>query len=170
MFREGLKKWFMLQMWRVQQVAQPLTLVMLAITISLQVFGLIKWREDSLLSTSWIGVPMIALFLVLVIWTVAIFWDMRLRMWREQATVLVERNPYVKEKMSSKEVAMFLMVYLPLVERLAKDDPSMKPTADALRSWVKKALVQDANTAHDLDGILKYIGADKSQVLKTDKE
>ena len=59
------------------------------------------------------------LLLVALIWGVAIVWDIRMKMWREQATVLIERNPYVKEKMSSKEVALISLFNLPLVEKLA---------------------------------------------------
>ena len=32
----GLKKWFMLQVWRLQQVAALLTLVLLALNLALQ--------------------------------------------------------------------------------------------------------------------------------------
>jgi len=153
-----LKKWFMLQMWRLQQVAQILTLALLALNLSLQVFGLIKWREDSLLSISYVGVPMILLVLAAIIWTFAIIWDLRLKMWRDQAVVLVERNPYSKEKMSSKEVVMYSLFYLPLLESLAKDDPAKKADADWLRLWIKKNLEEDPSTAKDAREIMEYLG------------
>jgi hypothetical protein len=154
----GVKKWFMLQMWRLQQVAQPLTLALLAINLSLTIFGLIKWREDSLLSYSLIGVPMILLVLAMIIWTFAIIWDIRLKMWRDQATVLVERNPYSKEKMSSKEVVLYSMFYLSVLDSLAKDDPVKREELDTFRKWIKKSMEMDPNTAKDAREILQFIG------------
>ena len=163
---EGLKKWFMLQVWRIQQVAQVITIVLLAVNLSLQLYTFMEWREGSVFATPYTGATLILLILAAVIWAFAIFWDLRLKMWREQATVLVERNPYVKEKMSSKEIALTMLVYLPLIEKLGKDDPSMKVTGEALRAWLNKALVQDANTSRDLDDLLKYIGTDRSRVFE----
>src|SRR5512137_367700 len=119
----------MLQMWRLQQVAQVLTLVLLALNLALQVFGLIKWRTGSILSTSYIGVPMIMLLLVMVIWTFAIFWDLRLKMWRDQANVAIERNPYSKERLSSKEAAFYLLYWVPLLEAMGKEDLTLRESA-----------------------------------------
>lgn len=153
-----------------QQVAQVITIVLLAINLSLQVYTFMDWREGSVFATPYTGATMILLILAVIIWGFAIFWDLKLRMWREQATVLVERNPYVKEKMSSKEIALSMLVYLPLIEKLGKEDPSMKASGEALRAWLMKALAQDANTARDLNEVLQYIGTDLSKVFKGNKE
>lgn len=160
-----VKKWFMLQVWRLQQVAQVLTLALLALNLSLQVFGLIKWREGSPLSTSWVGVPMILLVLAMAIWTFAIVWDLRLKMWRDQATVLVERNPYSKEKMSAKEIMIYGLLWLPLLEDIGKRDPKAKVAADALREWIRKASKEEAVMDKDLDDIFRYIGFGKKELM-----
>jgi len=165
-----IKKWFMLQMWRLQQVSQPLTLALLAINLSLTVFSLIKWREGSLLSSSWIGVPLILLLLAMVIWSFAIIWDLRLKMWRDQATVLVERNPYSKEKMSSKEVVVYGLFYLSILESLAKNDPARREEADLLRKWLKKNLDEDPTTAKDAREIMQYLGKDSLDFLEARKK
>ena len=153
-----VKKWFMLQMWRLQQVAQVLTLVLLALNLSLQIFGLIKWREGSPLSTSYVGVPLILLFLAMAIWTCAIIWDLRLKMWRDQMTILTERNPYAKEKMAAKEIALYEVLWLPLLDKLGKDDPKTKQAADELRAWLKKIARDDPAIARDIKEIYEYIG------------
>jgi hypothetical protein len=63
-----------------------------------------------------------------------------------------------------------MLVYLPLIEKLGKEDPSMKASGEALRAWLMKALAQDANTARDLNEVLQYIGTDLSKVFKGNKE
>lgn len=145
-------------MWRLQQVAQILVLAMMALTLSLTAFNLIKWREGSLLSISWIAVPLLLLFILMVTWTFAILWDMRFRMWREQMTVLTERNPYAREKMNAKEVAMYKFFWLPLVESLGRTDPKLKESAQFLRSWIEKAQKDDIILQADVEKIKKDFG------------
>ncbi len=164
------KKWFMLQLWRLQQVAQLLTLVLLALNLALQVFGLIKWREDSPLSTSYIGVPLILLFLAMIIWTFAIIWDLRLKMWRDQAAVLVERNPYTKEKMMSKEVVVMSLVYLPLMEKLGQNDPEINKSLGQMKGWLRRACAEDAVLMRDVKDIIKYLGRDELDILGPEKK
>lgn len=165
-----VKKWFMLQVWRLQQVAQIMTLALLALNLALQIFDLIKWRQGSPLSTSWIGVPMILLFLAMVIWSFAMYWDLRLKMWRDQATVLVERNPYSKEKLSAKEVMMFGLLWLPMMEKLSKDDPKLSSAVDVIKSWIKRVTDEDPNTARDVKEIFEHIGKDRMDLLELGKK
>jgi hypothetical protein len=159
-----VKKWFMLQVWRLQQVAQILTLAMMALTLSLTIFDLINWRKGSLLSTSWIGVPLILTMLFMVIWTFAIYWDLRLKMWRDQATVLVERNPYSKEKLSSKELALYAVTWLPIMERMGKDDPKIRAAADGFREWLRKAFEADPILQADFKDLVEHMGLSESMI------
>jgi membrane protein YdbS with pleckstrin-like domain len=96
----GIKKWFMLQVWRMQQVAQIITLLLLALNLALQLYGFMTWRKG-LFESPYTAIPTIVLALGLLIWAFAIFWDLRMKMWREQVTVTMEKNPYAKEKMTS---------------------------------------------------------------------
>ncbi len=147
----------MLQMWRLQQVAAIGTLVLLIINLSLSLFGYIKWREP--LNNPYFTVPLIAILIALGVWGFAIFWDLRLKMWRDQATVLVEKNPYTKEKMYSKEIAIYKVVYLPILRQLGKDNPEINKAADALENWLNKTAVEDPLTVNDLKDIFQYIDA-----------
>jgi hypothetical protein len=165
-----IKKWFMLWMWRVQQVSQPLTLTLMAINLSLTVFGLIKWREGSPLSVSWIGVPLILLLLAFVILSFALIWDLRLKMWRDQATVLVERNPYSKEKMSAKEIMIYGVLWLPVLDDIGKRDPKAKIAAEALREWIRKASKEEPVMEKDLDDVFEYIGFGKKELMDFEKK
>lgn len=166
---DGIKKWFMLQMWRVQQIAQVLSLVMLAITNALLLYGYMEWREGSYFSTPYIGIPIILLVIGGAIWIAAFIWDMKMKMWREQATVLVERNPYNKEKMSPKEIMIYGLIWLPVMDRLGKDDPKLVEAAAALRAWMAKASKEDVSTIHDLEATLKYIGIEDTNLIELNK-
>jgi hypothetical protein len=152
----GKKKWFMVQIWRLQQVAQLLTLALLALNLSLQLYGYIRWR-GAFFATPYTGVLFILLVLAAVIWGFAIFWDKRMKMWREQMTVLMERNPYAKERMPSKEIVAYELIWLPLLDKLGKDDPQIEAAANGLRDWIKKLSDQDPELAKDVKEVYDFI-------------
>lgn len=165
----GIKKWFMLQFWRIQQVAQILTLVGIGITDSILIWGKVQWR-GGIIANSIAGPAIILLTFALMVWAFAIFWDLRLKMWRDQMSVLVDKNPYMKEKFSPKEIAVYGMVWLPMLDHMAKSDPSIKEHADAMRKWLKRELTEDALTMKDIDDIFAYIGEKKKDPLGLEKK
>ncbi|MCJ7465006.1 MAG: hypothetical protein MUO81_09745 [Thermoplasmata archaeon] len=146
----------MVQIWRLQQVAQLLTLALLALNLSLQLYGYIRWR-GAFFATPYTGVLFILLVLAAVIWGFAIFWDKRMKMWREQMTVLMERNPYAKERMPSKEIVAYELIWLPLLDKLGKDDPQIEAAANGLRDWIKKLSDQDPELAKDVKEVYDFI-------------
>jgi uncharacterized membrane protein len=148
----------MLQVWRVQQVAQIVTIALLSFTVSGIVFDAIKWRfSGTLLANSYVMVPLLIALIAAIVWMFAIWWDMRMKMWREQATVLVERNPYLKEKLSAKEVAQYELLWLPVLDRLGKDDPSVKKSTDYLRVWIRKSYILDPALESDVKEVYRQI-------------
>ncbi len=151
-----IKKWSMLQIWRMQQIAQLASLVLLAMNLSVLIWERVKWR-DPFLGNSITGIGFIMLMLVAFIWGVAIIWDLRLKMWREQQTVVVEKNPYTKEKMTAKEIVIYEKLWLPILERLGKDDPKFLESARALKIWLDKELERDHVLAHDVDELYGHI-------------
>jgi hypothetical protein len=167
----GIKKWFMLQLWRVQQVAQLLTIAMLAFTISLQIYPYVSWRfEGTVFEGTYPSITLILLLIAAGVWIFAITWDMKLRMWREQATVLVERNPYAKEKMTSKEVVLYGLIWLPLLEKMAKDDPKLTTASEVLREWLRKASKEDPSNAAEVEQLFEFLGVDKPSFMEYEEE
>jgi len=154
----------MLQMWRFQQISQIATLALLALNLALQIYNFMNWR-GSIFSSPYTAVPFITLVLVACIWAFAIFWDMRMKMWREQMAVVMERNPYAKERMYSKELVVYSMLWLPLLENLGEKDPKLKESADHLRAWLKQSYVDDKSLKGEVDDILKYMGAKDDDIF-----
>ena len=154
----------MLQVWRLQQVAQIITILLLAINLSLQLFGFIKWRGEAL-KNPYIMTPLIFLALLAVIWVVAIFWDLRLKMWRYQANVGIERNPYAKERLGAKEMAQYGLIWIPLLERLGKEDKKLAEAAEVLKSWIEKEWEDDPALVKDVGELFGHIGSDRIDLL-----
>ena len=153
----GPKKWLMLQMWRIQQISQILSLVMIAATDALLVYDYMKWREGSIFSTPYIGVPILLLVIIAIIWAVSIVWDIRLKMWREQMTVVFEKNPFTKEKMTPKEIVIYSTLWLPIMEKMGKDDPQIKASAESLKKWLERSMHDDIVTEREVALIREYM-------------
>ncbi len=164
----GVKKWFMLQMWRVQQIAAVMTLVLMAINLALQMYDYMSWRSG-VFSSPYSGALVILMVVGGIIWGLSIVWDTKLRMWREQMTVLVEKNPFNKERMAPKEIVMYSLMWLPMLESIGRNDPKVRDAAVALREWVDKAAREDLNIARDVQEILKFIDVKETKVVEIKK-
>jgi hypothetical protein len=159
----------MLQVWRLQQVAAILTLVLLALNLSIQLYDKLSWR-GGLFESSYTAIPFIMLLLVAAIWGFSIFWDLRMKMWREQSAVAVERNPYAKERLYAKEIANYSMMFLPILESLGKTDPEAKAAADFVRRWINNALAEDPSVQIEWKELLEFIGKSPNQVKELGKK
>jgi hypothetical protein len=152
-----MKKWFMLQVWRIQQVAAILTMCLLALNLALQMYNFVDWRQG-IFETPYSGVPIFILMIFAIIWGFSIIWDLKMKMWREQMAVTVERNPYAKEKLYAKEVAIMAFFQVPLLEYIGNKDPEMKHYSEAFKNWLDNVMKDDVALKEELDSLLKYIG------------
>lgn len=130
-----VKKAFQLWMWRLQQVAQPANMAMLAVTLTLTVTSYIKWRFEN----PYIGAILTFVILASIIGTFGWTWD-RIRMWHEQNVVNVERNPYQMLKMTPKEVYCNQVLWIPLFDYIGNEEG-----AEIFRRWNKEQLEADPN-------------------------
>lgn len=160
----GPKKWFMLQIWRFQQVSQITTLALLALNLALQIYNFVSWR-GSLFSSPYTAIPFILLVLVAGIWSFAIFWDLRMKMWREQQAVLIERNPYAKERMYSKELVIYAMLWLPLLDHLGEENQKIRASADHLRAWLTKSYSDDKALEKEIGELVRYIDMNDDDIF-----
>jgi len=159
----------MLQVWRLQQVAAILTLVLLALNLSIQLYDKLSWR-GGLFESSYTAIPFIMLLLVAAIWGFSIFWDLRMKMWREQSAVAVERNPYAKERLYAKEIANYSMMFLPILDNLGKTDPEAKAAAESVRSWINNALAEDPSAQIEWKELQEFIGQVPDKVKRLGKK
>lgn len=143
----GLKAWFMVQIWRFQQIAMVGSLILLVLNLGLTIYGYIDWR----IRNPYIGVPAIVLTLVAIIWLAAWTWDRRLRLWREQQAVMVDRNPFAAERLSPKEMLNFEWIWLPIVEH------SNPETAAKLRQWMESQYRDHPDLHNNVNEIKKKV-------------
>jgi len=71
-----LKKWLLVQFWRVQQIAMIASLSLLAVNLALTANQYIEWR----FSNSYIGTSIVLVVLAFLIWTFGYVWDKKLKL------------------------------------------------------------------------------------------
>ena len=158
-----IKKYFMIVYWRTQQIASIFTMILMAFTVSLQVNLYIEWR----FSNSYIGILLSLFILAVIILLAGYAWDKRLKMWREQVQVSIERNPYATKKLTPKEIITHESIVIPILEHMAdnaRDGPSRRRFAQsviAYRRWIAHEKL-DTETKKDSDELREWLNLDWS--------
>ena len=133
-----MKKMFMVLLWRTQQIGQPTSLTMLAITLALQVNMYIGWRFAS----TYLGIGLALTTILFAVLLAGYVWDRGLRMWHEKNIVVVERNPYAKQRLSPKEVVYLTDYWIPLGRCMGGE---MALKADGWAKWCDDQMDKDPN-------------------------
>ena len=157
----------MLQVWRLQQIASVKTLVMLALSEATVIWGFLKYR-GGLFGSPYIMIPILMVAFGGAIWAASIIWDLRLKMWRYQANVSMERNPYGREKLNAKEIAQYSLIWIPVLERLGKEDKKLAEAAEVLKIWVSKEWHDDPALVTEVKELFGHIGSDRMDLLATE--
>lgn len=165
----GVKNWFMLQVWRLQQVSQIVTLAMLSVTLAGIIWGFVKYR-GGIFGTSYSGIVLITVLIGLTVWGFAIFWDTRLKLWRDQMHVLVEKNPYTHEKLAPKELFTYVITWIPVMENMARTDPKVAASLKVMKAWIAKEIGDDPHLIEDVKQIMQHIGSDRFDLLGLDEK
>lgn len=150
--RKATKSFFLKWIWRVQQIAQVSTLVMMSISLTLQISSKIQWRFGSPYA------PEIFTFslLAFVFLSFGYLWDRIFKMWVEQTEVVVERNPYMTRHMTAKEIVSNLTMWHPVYEAL-KLDTSVR----VIEAWVKMAIEKDPKVKPICDDLIREFNVEQ---------
>ena len=151
----NVKKSLMLLVWRFQQINSMVIIVGLAFTLTLQIYPYIGWRFVEL------GIPydwdwLIILIIFVIIFSGAVFvgilYDTVFKFWIQQQVVIVERNPFAKEKIAPKGVLNKRYFWVPMLRKSGLDHE-----ADFMTSWVEKNLDESPLVRKDVQRVVKWI-------------
>ena len=149
--KNPIKHWLMVQVWRVQQIGGILSLVLMAIADTVLITNSIVWR----LGNYYLTVVLLLILLGSTILLCGWLWDKKAKMWREQMIVTVERNPYASLKLMPKEIIGYQVIYIPLMEFMAKTDEknreSLLHNAEMYRGWIRDGFAQDPELGKKVD-------------------
>lgn len=158
-FRKALRKRAMVYLWRAQQSGAIISISLLGTLTAASIHNdYLRQRTDNwgLGQANVLGGLLITMFIVFAgVFAVGFAFD-RLKFWKEQNVVGVERNPYGSYKLSAKEVwwiriwsasiasgnpnaeqKELLAFFAQWVERSLEDDPVLKAEVTAVANWIK---------------------------------
>ena len=166
-----VKRFFMTQLWRIQQSYTLLSLILWGIVIAFTAFPIISpvWFPFlarfgiSATTTGIVALTLILLFLLIYgsLYAFGFVYDRYLRLWREQLDVAVEKNPYANEKLSPKEIMMWRHLFLPALKANASNDPNTRAEVEFVEKWVAKSLTGDSNIRQAVEEAERWIRSDR---------
>jgi hypothetical protein len=151
----GIKKSLMLLVWRFQQINSMILIIGLSLTLTLQSYQYVSWRFVEL------GIParldwLIMLIIFIIIFScaiiVGIIYDSIMKLWIQQSVVMVERNPFAKEKIAAKGIVNRKYFFIPLMEKL-----NLKNEVKFSNKWIERNLEEDPILRKDVYRVINWI-------------
>jgi len=158
------KRFFMTQLWRIQQSYTLLSLVLWGIVIALTAFPFVgsflqhQFGFDPA-APGFVAATLILLFLAVFagLFSFGVVYDKYLRLWREQLDVMVEKNPYAREKLSPKEILMWRYIYIPVMRAKGRDDSHARKEIEFVEKWVEISVATDPNIRRAVEEAERWI-------------
>lgn len=158
-----IKKAFMKLIWRVQQIGAISTLLITAMTLSIQV-------SDKLILGERLPPVLGPLLTLCMLGSLVVFlgwlWDRKLQMWKEQNVVNVERNPYYLFKQTPKEIASYELLWFPFASTVAdiadkvgspEKAKEMRQFVKRYSGWCKEQVASDPILKRQVDELSNYL-------------
>ena len=153
-----IKKRFMELLWRLQASQTVIGMIFYPLTLTGVFYPYLRERTDNFgLGQGSVLGGMLILFL-LILGTVVAFgltYD-KLRFWKEQNIVAIERNPYGSYKLTVKEIFWMKMWALAI-----KANPDISPEAkkqlEFYEKWIESNFGDDRDVKAEFDRIVKMI-------------
>ena len=156
-----VKKYLMVQIWRMQQSQALISIFFWALTLA----GVYYLSYFHPLFTSF-GLPQsevalgtIILFFLIVIGflIIGLIYDSFLRLWREQTDVAVERNPYSAERLQPKEIVQWKRFVVSVMKELGKTDATIQKDIDFMERWIAKSLEERPDLRASVERLEKWV-------------
>lgn len=149
-----VKRYLMVQLWRVQQSYTLLSLLIWGILITFTSWTVLKDVWQDILGRFGIplsapgavasGLLVIFICVFVILYTFGVVYDKYLKLWREQLDVSYERNPYTREKLMVKEILMWRHMFLPVLRVAAPTNPAARKEIEFVEKWIGRILASDA--------------------------
>lgn len=162
----SLKRYFMMQIWRLQQAQMIISMLFWSLTLTGVFYPYVGWRLRLMgIENTTVAIVVLFLFVAGGILAFGYIYDRIFKMWHHQQIVIQERNPYSRGKLTPKEVLYWTLYYIPSLEAeavLLRDSDEKRAVetmekADTLKRWVRKNLDEDGETRAVVEGILRDI-------------
>lgn len=158
------KKLAMLYIWRIQQSQAVIGIIFWSLTLTGVFYQYAQYYIDKYFKVGGMISGMVVFFFltVLAILTVGFIFD-KLKFWKEQNIVNVERSPYSLYKMTARDVHWVNHIWIPMMKSQAKTEPSLSEHVSFMERWVQKLLDDDPILRADVEMVEKWISDDSKK-------
>ena len=154
----GVKKVFMMHLWRIQQIQAIITALFWSATIAGVFFQylqpwLVSW---GIIQKGQVGLGLLVLFLI-VLTFISIFgylYDVFLKMWIQMNVVTVERDIYARTKQSAKEIVQWQYYHIPILRAVGR-----KHEANYYEKWNEHCMEDDAHLRKDVYEVIDWVNS-----------
>ena len=151
----GFKKSLMLLVWRFQQINSMIMIIGLSLTLTLQILPYVDWRFHRLgipASYNWLIVLIIFLIIFFGAVIVGIIYDVVLKLWIQQQTIMIERNPFAKERLAAKAVLNRQYFWVPMLKKAG-----LEHEAEFSAKWAEHNMETDPILRKDVNRVIQWI-------------
>lgn len=137
--RESFKKTVMKYLWRVQQAQMVISIVFWSMTLTGVFYPYFNVKFDNFgLPKDWVFMGMLVLFTIVVTGIVifGFIYD-KLKFWKEQQMVIVERNPYTSWKLNPVQT-MWAEMWIETAKAIEPKTPGLEAKIEFFEAWIAR--------------------------------
>lgn len=163
--KAGFRKRAMIYLWRAQQSGAIINIMLLGTLTAATMYSnyIREWTDNYwILGDSVLGGLAITMFLIFLgVFGVGFAFD-RMKFWREQSIVAIERNPYGSYKLTAKEIH-WIRLWMAATQA-GNPSEAQKRTLNDFEQWVARSLSEDALLREEVEAVERWIRAGDESV------
>ncbi len=137
--KEPFKKVVMKYFWRVQQAQMIISMVFWSLTITGIFYPYVREKFNNFgigQENVFLGMMVMFAIVIAAIILFGIIYD-RLKFWKEQQLVIVERNPYASWKLNPLH-SMWVELWLEMAKSIEKKSPELEEKIKLYEAWISR--------------------------------
>ena len=166
--KETFKKKLMTYLWRIQQTQMVISIVFWSLTLTGVFYEYVRERFNNFgLGQENVFAGMLVMFMIIIV-VILLFgfiYD-KLKFWKEQQLVIVERNPYTSWKLNPVHT-MWVELWVAAIKDMQPMTPELKEKVEFYEKWIARLEEIDPWTKQMRSDLRKFVIDNDDTVLRT---
>jgi len=162
-----IRKRAMIYLWRAQQSGSIISILLLGTLTAATLYRdyLKAWTDNYGLPESFEfgGVVITMMFIFIIVFGIGFMFD-RLKFWKEQSIVAIERNPYGSYKWTPKELQL-LRLWMAAIAGPNQTEEQKRIVA-LFDQWIKRSIADDPIVRKELEAVEKWVLSHDESIQK----
>ncbi len=166
--KETFKKKLMKYLWRIQQTQMVISIVFWSLTLTGVFYEYVRERFNNFyLGQENVFAGMMVMFTIIILFILMFgFVYDKLKFWKEQQLVIVERNPYTSWKLNPVQT-MWVELWVAAIKDMQPMTPVLKEKVEFYEKWIARLEEIDPWTKQMRSDLRKFVIDNDDTVLRT---